>query len=221
MAASFPLERTPPRVLAPGATFDSVANAARIAGLAFVNGSRWRKRELAGWLTGAYGRATSFAPARSGRPMRAAESAPMRSGEHRKTIARRDDEPISHEKIAALLGSTRWRVLSALENAALPRGTFPAVDRAIVLRHVEPAIDANGNLGWIPVDGARMTLADRVLSLFAVDYLLRQPDYANGLSVCHYCETVSFDPHVRDRGGCARAIQHFKAASTAVSRGGQ
>jgi hypothetical protein len=47
-----------------------------------------------------------------------------------------------------------------------------------------------------------MHLKDRVLSVFAVDFLLRPEDYVGELLVCHVCESVVFDPKARLLGQC-------------------
>jgi len=47
-----------------------------------------------------------------------------------------------------------------------------------------------------------MRLEDRVMSLFAVDALLRARDYERRLSICGRCGSVSFDDAARERGFC-------------------
>jgi hypothetical protein len=47
-----------------------------------------------------------------------------------------------------------------------------------------------------------MLLAERIVSLISVDYLMRPADYLALLSVCGVCQAVSFDAQVRVRGHC-------------------
>jgi hypothetical protein len=62
--------------------------------------------------------------------------------------------------------------------------------------------DAGGRAGFLPVDRPGMKLSDRVLSLFATDYLLRTQDYEQLCTVCWRCETVTFDAEARRIGAC-------------------
>jgi hypothetical protein len=47
-----------------------------------------------------------------------------------------------------------------------------------------------------------MRLAERVLSLFAADYLLRSEDYEQGLFTCAACDELHFDASRRSSGVC-------------------
>jgi hypothetical protein len=45
---------------------------------------------------------------------------------------------------------------------------------------IERCADATGRPGWVPVDRPNMRLSERVLSLVAVDYLVRPADWLEG-----------------------------------------
>jgi hypothetical protein len=51
--------------------------------------------------------------------------------------------------------------------------------------------------GWVPVDLPDVPLAERVLALFAVDYLWAPKPYRESLSVCRACGAVAFAEEVR------------------------
>ena len=184
--------RLGPRPLEEGATRASVGAECRVAALEFMAGvaSGWDKLDLVRWLTGPYTRATRHA----------------QRGE--RTFVANDDgrgagalvvDPAALEE---LLTTERGRVLAALEKAALSGGALDFTTDAIELGLVRRATDQDGTVAWIPVDGARMRLVDRVRSLFAADYLDDPASYA-ALYVCHRCEAVVFDEDARALGMCS------------------
>ena len=59
-----------------------------------------------------------------------------------------------------------------------------------------------GVRGWAPRDRARLRLRDRVLALFAADYLTRPETYARELYVCPDCMCAVFDETAVGRGKC-------------------
>jgi hypothetical protein len=172
-----------------------IADECRQAALEFVNGvpQGWSKADLADWLSGPYASATRFKTGSMPPPSEAAN--------HVGVV-----DPVD---VDALLGSARLTVMAALEEAALPRGRLAFVERMIAGRFVIPAALGHAR-GWVPVSASRLRLKTRVLSLFAVDVLVRPADYANDLLVCHRCEAVVFDRDAVARGFCG---QHAQAAA--------
>ncbi len=169
-----------------GATRESIAAECREAAIAFVNGAAtgWDKVDVALWLTGPYARATGHLP----------------RGE--RVAGMIDASDVDPGSLAELVTRVRTQLIAALEKAALADGTIDfaveAMDRGLVRR----AVDLDGETVWVPVDGARMRLRDRVRSLFAADYLDDPGAYA-ALYVCHRCESVVFDENAKRLGACA------------------
>jgi len=167
------------------ASCESVAAECREAALAFMSGVArgWGKTDLALWLTGPYADATRH----------------VKRGE--RVSSPSDHEELSEESIEELMTRVRGHVLAALEKAALeigePEFTAETVERGFVRR----AVDADGMTGWVPVDGARMRLRDRLRSLFVADFLAAPEVYAD-LLVCHRCEAVVFDAAQKSLGVC-------------------
>jgi signal transduction histidine kinase len=116
-------------------------------------------QSLSDWLSGPYREATSFGP--------------------RRTPSQRPDplgaRPPPGTDIPNLVTTTKNVVLAALD--AAQRGIDDLLQHLPPIVHVEPAHDAYGNHGFIPVDEANMRLGDRVLALLVVDYLTRPNDY--------------------------------------------
>jgi len=161
-----------------------VAHECRHAALAFVNGaaSGWDKVDLASWLTGEYAWATRHVP----------------RGERVAALARSEVEEPTLERVVS---SARLQVVASLEDAVLNGGTLAFAAEASRRGLVREALDPNGEPSWVPVDGARMRLRDRVLALFAADFL-HAPEAYGALYVCHRCELVAFDPAARELGTC-------------------
>jgi hypothetical protein len=187
MNNAWALSRQGLRCLPLGATPLGVADEARKAALAFLDGSafRWSKGELAQWLSGPYARVTAHVGA----------------GQN----ARRARGGVSAFQVSAILCDARWRVLAELEAAALCHGRLAFIDRSVARGLVVPA-RADGGLAWLPVN-ATARLRDRVLSLFAADALARPLDYVHDLHVCPRCESVAFDSSARRRGHCGNHRQ--------------
>jgi hypothetical protein len=142
----------------------------------------WQRRELAAWLVGPYREATFD---RGLRAKRASSSGSQ------PTI-----EAVTEGTISDLLRETRWKVFALLEDAA--RGDLRFVEDLATAGWVSKHPD----LGWVPVDIRGGALRQRVLSLFAADYLLRAADYRHKLCACARCETVVFDERARKLGHC-------------------
>jgi hypothetical protein len=154
-----------------------IAGACRPAGLAFLRGSRegWGTAELARWLVGPYAEATSRVPRldeETEPPVGAGPRVdPLRV---REILAAAQDE-VEAELACAVMGGTSF-VREAIEAGAVAQ-TLDGI--------------------WLALDRPRMRLKDRVLALFASDYLLRPQEYLERLSICEKCGTVAFDPTAR------------------------
>lgn len=162
-----------------------VAEACREAALAFVNESPfWGKAELAMWLLGPYSQAAH-------RVNNTPEQAPPALRE------------IDLAEIEQLLANARAEVVDALDRLRDPEQAARTVFAMIASGFVVACQDGNGGQGWVPTMTARR-LADRVLSLFAADYLLRPTDYEQGFAICAVCEHIAFDELQARRGICNR-----------------
>ncbi|WP_394822010.1 hypothetical protein [Pendulispora albinea] len=161
-----------------------VATNCRAAGLAFVNGvgRGWTKRDLVRWLVGAY-RDAAY-------PLPGAERIGFETN-----IAEVDPK-----RIERLLFGVRDHVLKSLDTT--PDGLVSLSCWAKTAGSIMRSRHGNGEMGYIPVDWPRMRLEDRVMSLFAVDALIRARDYERRLSICGRCGAVSFDDAARERGFC-------------------
>jgi hypothetical protein len=168
-----------------GSTRQTIAEDSRNAALLFMEGVArgWDKLDLVLWLTGDYARATRH----------------RKHGERVATFAASRDIP--EEAIEDLLTHVRGQLLASLEMAATRAGALDFVGELLERGLVRPVIDAEGREAWIPVDGARVRLRQRLQSLFAADYLNAPYTYAE-LFVCHRCEAVVFDAHAKRAGIC-------------------
>ena len=168
----------------------AVAENAREAMLAILRGigAGWGKRELAGWLAGPYCAVTAFA---------ATLEAPEDS-----TTFRRFPKGVAPARLEGVLRQAKEEVLATLIMAAPPDSDVRFSHRAVSAGYVVRTRDSHGRGGWTPVDAPGMLLADRIVSLVSVDYLMRPADYLALLSVCGICQAVSFDAQVRVRGHC-------------------
>jgi hypothetical protein len=178
-------DRRKRRVLEDGSTRQSLAEDCREAALSFMSGVAlgWDKLDLALWLTGPYARAT-------------------RHGKHGERVAALSEgEMIAEESIEALVTRVRGQLLASLEKAALEFGTLDFAEEVVERGIVRKVVDTDGRDAWIPVDGARMRLRDRLRSLFTADYLNAPYTYAE-LFVCHRCEAVVFDERAKQVGIC-------------------
>jgi hypothetical protein len=190
-----------------GTSARAIAEVSREAVVAFTRGAgkAWAKRDLGGWLAGPYRSLTAFAAGDEAPPSRPPSSGKLRAAP-RITAA---------EKIDSLLSGANEEVLATLMMAAPPTLDLGFIERAIRAGHVTRSRDAAGRIGWVPIDMRGMSLADRILSLVTVDYLMRPGDYVALLSVCGVCQVVSFDAQTRMRGRCGA---HRVAAATGLAR---
>jgi hypothetical protein len=172
----------------------AVAQSCRDTALVFMEDSLgWGKGQLAMWLMGPYGQITQYTHAvervtQSGRYPRV--QAPLL----REIDARMVDRVISsaRDEVIARLGQM-------IDGDGEPAFVYDMVSLGFVVR----CEDARQIEGWVPSSTARR-LADRVLSLFAADYLVRPQDYESELAVCRKCGIVEFDAVPRARGVCSR-----------------
>ncbi|MDB4934683.1 MAG: hypothetical protein JWP87_1655 [Labilithrix sp.] len=178
-------DRRTRRVLEDGSTRQSLAEDCRDAALSFMSGVAvgWDKLDLALWLTGPYARATRHAV----------------HGERVAAVS--EAENIPDETIEALVTRVRGQLLASIEKAALEFGALDFAAEVVERGFVRKVVDADGRDAWIPVDGARMRLRDRLRSLFTADYLNAPYTYAE-LFVCHRCEAVVFDDRAKQLGIC-------------------
>jgi hypothetical protein len=173
------------RPLPHGTSVHETADRCRRGVLEFVAGTAggWNRVDLELWL---------------GAPYRAASSAfpsPTRSGD------------FAAHAVAEVGGLFETAMMDAadavrdlLASAASPR--MPAFAHLAVERgFVVSAQDANGALGYVPVDVAGMTIVDRVASLLAADVLTRPNDYKS-VSICEDCGAVSFEWTACDHDAC-------------------
>jgi hypothetical protein len=168
-----------------GTSAAAIANACRDAALEFINDStRWGKAELATWLAASYA------------PIAKHTSKDGPDGGWPVPLLRDIDARL----IERIVTSARTEILDMLRHIATD-GSASFVLRALISGSVIRCEDALGEPAWAPTNEATR-LADRVLSLFAVDYLAQPGDYESALSVCAKCEAVSFDESVRRRGQC-------------------
>jgi hypothetical protein len=183
------LDPRPPVDLGDGLSALAIADACRDAIVSFVVGSAtsWGKSGLAVWLAGPYRLLVRHAPRVEGPPRRS----DMVPASVRTQLA--------SQSVEAIVASARQEVLTTLklapQNASFARSALHA-------GYVRRSRDHSARSGYVPVDHERMRLSDRVLSLAAVDYLMRPSDYLALLTVCKVCEKITFDPHTRARGLC-------------------
>ena len=171
-----PLRPSPRRrflSLPPGVAVHAVADGCREAVLVFVAGTvgGWGPADLDAWLTSSY-RSTIHVVPRATRSMRGAGV---------------DLGGAFETSIVEASGLTRALL------ASCGGGRAPAfIAQMVELGFVVGAEDERGAIGWVPVDDVAMTLADRVASLLAADFLTRPNDY-RAVAVCEECGAVSFE----------------------------
>jgi hypothetical protein len=115
---------------------------------------------------------------------------------------------VENAALRETLGEARSVALTELRSAALSPGRAKFAELCIGLGLVAPSFNdlavapRRNERGWVPVDVPKAGIAERVLALFAVDYLWNPADYAGALLICPRCETVVFDRDARDRAYC-------------------
>jgi len=158
-----------------GMSAADISSACREAGLEFINDSRrWGKPELSMWLTSRYADLTKHA-------------------------AKDGEQGIDVRLVDRIMATARAEILETLQTIAKD-GAASFVLKALISGAVVRCEDAANEPTWVPGQATR--LADRVLSLFATDYLTRPGDYESELFVCRECESVMFDEETRRRDVC-------------------
>lgn len=112
--------------------------------------------------------------------------------------------------IKRITESARKEIIETLALIAKD-GSASFVLRALIAGTVVRCEDDHRAPTWAPT-GEAARLADRVLSLFAVDYLARPGDYEATLFVCATCETVAFDETAHAQGGCNHGLHQSALA---------
>ena len=176
----------------------ALASSCREAGLAFMNESRhWGKAELAMWLIGPYAQILRYTSVLADRASRQPEDID-RIGQ------------IDARLVDRILENARSEVISTLETLSSEEDGASFAFSMIAAEYVVHCTDKSGGVGWAP-SGRPRRLADRVLSLFAADFLTRPAGLEADLSVCSVCGSVEFDRSVRARGMCARHLSVITA----------
>ena len=188
---SAPLDPASPCPLHAGIRAHVVARKCRDALLAFVDPSAadWDKGQLTTWLAG-HAAITNLA--------REVERTERQTSDVVPSLLCVQLESENGDEVAR---NAREAVLARLERA-VSDGDISFAREAIALGTVRPCRDSWGYDGWMPVDGARVPLVQRVLSLAAVDYLVRPADYLALLAKCDRCDAITFDAAARYRGTC-------------------
>jgi hypothetical protein len=173
-------------VLPAGISGADMARDCREAAVQFMNeGSSWGKAELAMWLEGPYALLTRYARK---------ETQPSLAGDG--PLLKQIDVRL----VDRIIRAAHTEVLENLRQLCR-EASASFVLRALIAGSVARVEDGYREPTWAPAAGTAR-LADRVLSLFAVDYLLREGDYQSGLAICTACSCVSFDAVARKRGFC-------------------
>ncbi len=165
----------------------AIADSCRRAGLRIVQGASlgWGKEELARWLR------ETYAPL----AVRDMDSLPPSSV----TSQTRD---LSEDRIERMLVAMRADVMMVLREMTSDDGLDAFlrhfVEEGLMLR----VADLEGAPCVVPRSRSRMLLLDRVLSLFAVDAMLRPRDWTEALFVCSRCDAPVFDRDGRETGKC-------------------
>jgi hypothetical protein len=185
-----------------GWTAADIACACRETGLEFINHSReWGKPELSLWLTSSYARLTAHTKPREDASGSSVWPVPLL-------------RQIDPRLIGRIMSSARAEILETL-NTIANDGSASFVLRALISGSVVRCEDAHHEPSWAPTAEVSR-LADRVLSLFAVDYLARGADYETQLFICRQCENVCFDELARTTGLCH---EHGAGVSLTAPRG--
>ncbi len=189
--------------LAPNVEATTIADACREAGPAFLEGARggWGKLELAAWLVGSY------------RPI-CAPMAEDASGILLVLPSGTAHAPIRAGAVEGLIELVAVAATSAL--AELARGETAPIAEAMRDRAIASA-QGPRSLVWVPADRPRLRLEARLMSLFAVDYLLRSDAYTTDLLVCGACDEVNFDGAER---ACARCQDRGRPSHIRETGGG-
>lgn len=168
----------------------AIARACREVGLAFVNESAsWGKADLTIWLMGPYARLLRYASMAAGEATNEGGLPNMGLGD------------VDARFVDRILETARGDVVATLEAIGrVEDGAGFAFDM-IASDYVVRCTDQSGAVGWAPTAAPRR-LADRVLSLFAADYLTRPTPISPEFARCAVCGSVNLDAAARERGVC-------------------
>lgn len=162
-------------------TSEAVSRHARKAMLEFYNGGLfWDKRALAKWLLESYG------------PI-----AKKGEGEEESRAMPYPTEPTIHR----IVTDARQVLASTLRLSMDGHSSASFAWKMIRQESVAQCEDEEGR-GWVPVARPRMRLRDRVLSLWAVDFLSHDHEYAHEFALCKQCGFAEFDAIARASGAC-------------------
>lgn len=167
------------------ASAPAAARACREAGVAFVRGttSGWGRSDLAKWLV------CHYAPS----VLACGDAGPRRSCGI--TVV---DEPT----IERVVLDARAQVLRTLSVLTVRDGGTTLARTFIARGDVRAVRDASGAIAHAPVDRTRMTLADRVVSLFVADWLNDRLSY-RVVKHCGECGDVAFGGPLAHDASCS------------------
>ena len=169
-----------------GASGLEIAEDCRVAGNIFCAGAstEWSKEDLVAWLRGPYAAVTSY----TSQPERMPTGGP-------------GTRVISAVEFRQLLESTLREVYDALERGM--HNCPPDFVRPLIRDQIIRSAPRGGEAVWFPVDRVRLSLGRRVLSLFAVDKLVRPEDYVTPFALCARCGSVLIGQQERAHSMCA------------------
>lgn len=188
-----PLRNAPSTILTfPGSDgVESMLRAARRGMLEFANGALfWDKAALAKWLVSSYAPVTKIAD--DVNPAAAPASTPPRA-----------NVTVLEPRVFQVLNDARQSLIGALRLSMDGRSAATSAWKMIREGALTPCEDSEGDArGFMPVAYARMRLRDRVLSLWAADFMAHPEAYGTELVICSRCGLVEFDAIARARGTC-------------------
>jgi hypothetical protein len=156
-------EGGPSLTLPLGVEVRSVALDCHSAALAFLRGSGWGKREIAGWLVSRYQPLCSLVA-----PVRRDEAPPSDRPPSSRLETRH------HIALPEVVREAKRRALVAIEDAL-------AVETSVSVEELDSVArvrDLFGAQGWVPVDHRRMRLSDRLVSLVTAHRLTVPSEFA-------------------------------------------
>jgi hypothetical protein len=179
-----------------GLSVMDIAEQCRETALMFVNESApWGKAELALWVLGPYGGAT-----RHERTSKRFDSGPVP-----RTVPMLRD--IDARFVDRFISAAHGEVMEALSNMRDEEFAVSFAFRMMSAEYVVRCEDSEKTPGWVP-STRPSRLADRVLSLFAVDYLARPTDDAEPIVSCHDCGHTTFEGALLNHACCGQRSRH-------------
>lgn len=173
---------------------ESFAHACRRTALLILEGARrnWGKRELADWLTGPYERlAVPDEEMDEGMPVSSSEPS-----------SKDPSCVVVPNRIDTLLEAMRADLLIVLRELTTTDGIAAFAQVAVATGLVALSTDVEGVDAIVPRSRRRMSLVERVMSLFAVDALVHPAAYESELVICPRCAVITFDAETRRYGAC-------------------